>query len=138
MEHRWGRRIVVDIPVLMTNADSSLNRLAQLANLSITGALIKADFLPRVLSRVQIVFGSSLNRQGHLLIIPAYVVHNHQHGIGVEWLESASPAVTDLVGAASAQLLAVQDGHPVSHAITYGSFTGNRAPWVPCKIRRPG
>ncbi len=122
MEHRWGRRIVVDIPVLMTTADSSLNTPAQLANLSITGALIKADLRPRVLSRVQIVFGSSLNRLGHLLIIPAYVVHNHQHGIGVEWLESASPAVTDLVGAASAQLLGVKDGRPIGHGpMTYGS-----------------
>jgi hypothetical protein len=55
MEHRWGRRIAVDIPVKVVAPGVSLMRPAQLADLSVTGALIKAEFTLRVRSRIQIV-----------------------------------------------------------------------------------
>jgi hypothetical protein len=108
MEHRWGRRIVVDIPVYVTAADRSRTMSAQLANLSITGALIRADFRPRVLSHVQIVFASPQGREEDLLSISAYVVHNYRHGIGVEWFAPASPAVSNLVTTGCAQFLPVR------------------------------
>jgi len=104
MEHRWGRRIVVDIPIQMTAAGQSLMRRARLANVSITGALIKADFRPRLLSRVQIVFGSSVDPQADDLSVAAYVARSNRHEIGVEWCELASPALTNLLRAAGAPL----------------------------------
>jgi hypothetical protein len=104
MEHRWGQRIVVDMPIQLIAADKSLTRSAQLANLSITGGFVKADFRPRLLSRVQVVFASALSPPAGALSIDAYIARNSRHGIGVEWCELASPTVTDLLRAAGAQM----------------------------------
>lgn len=90
MEHRWGRRIVVDIPIRIAGADLSPLREARLVNVSITGALVKADYTPRVLSRLEIVIGSSPSHDGDAVRIAAYVARSHRHGIGLEWCESAS------------------------------------------------
>jgi hypothetical protein len=97
MEHRWGRRIVVDMPVQLAAVGISMFRGAQLVNISISGAFIEADFRPRLLSRVQIVFGSSLNPQADALIIAAYVARSNLHGIGVEWCDLASAAATNML-----------------------------------------
>jgi len=103
MEHRWGRRVAVDIPIQVTSEDMLFMREAHLANLSITGAMIRADFRPRLLSRVQIVFGSSTSPQPDAPSIAAYVARNNRHGIGIEWCELASPIVTGLLRAAGAR-----------------------------------
>lgn len=118
MEHRWGRRIAVDIPIQMAAPDASLMGSAQLANLSITGALIKANFKLRVLSRVQIVFESSVRPQDDALSIAAYVARNHRHGIGVEWCEFAPPAVTELLRAVTTQLSTrIERAEPVTSSL---------------------
>jgi hypothetical protein len=70
-----------------------------LANFSVTGAFIKADFGLRVLSRVRIVFASTVQPQQEALSLAAYVARNNRHGVGVEWCELASPAVTALLRA---------------------------------------
>ncbi len=85
MEHRWGRRITVEIPIQMV-AQGSL-RSGLVANLSVTGALIKADYQLRMLTRVQIFFESPTRPQKDALILTAYVAGNYRHGIGVEWSE---------------------------------------------------
>ncbi len=103
MEHRWGRRVAVDIPIQLTSADVLFMREAHLANLSITGAMIRADFRPRLLSRVQIVFGSSLTPEPDSPTIAAYVARNNRYGIGIEWCEVASPIVTELLRTAGAR-----------------------------------
>jgi len=101
MEHRWGRRIVVDVPIQMAAVGNSL-KSALLANLSVTGALIKADFRFRAPPRVRIVFVSSVQPQQEALSLAAYVARHNRHGIGVEWCELASPAVTALLRALTA------------------------------------
>jgi len=100
MEHRWGRRITVEIPIQMV-AQGSL-RSGLVANLSVTGALIKADYQLRMLTRVQIFFESPTRPQKDALILAAYVTGNYRHGIGVEWSELASRSVTELFHAVTA------------------------------------
>jgi len=100
MEHRWGQRIVVDMPVQMTASDAPRSRSAQLINLSMTGAFLKGEFMPRRLSRVQIFFGAVRDAQGEAMGIAAYVTRNHRYGIGVEWSELGSSAVIDMLRAA--------------------------------------
>jgi hypothetical protein len=101
MEHRWGRRIAVEIPIQMVAKGISL-KSALMANLSVTGALIKADCELRVLSRIQILVESPTRPQKDALILAAYVAGNYRHGIGVEWCEWASPRVTELLQAVTA------------------------------------
>jgi hypothetical protein len=88
------------MPVQMIAADQSPMGRAQVANLSITGALIKADFETRLLSRVRIVFESSLVAASEAASIGAYIVRSNRDGIGIEWCEPASPVVMGLLRAA--------------------------------------
>ncbi len=97
MEHRWGRRIEVDIPIHVTLASAPLMKRAQLSNLSMTGGLIKADFKFRVLSRVHVVFGPLLNDLSATPNLTGYVARDYRHGIAVEWFGWSSPAVTDFL-----------------------------------------
>ena len=97
MEHRWGRRIDVDIPIHVTLAGTPLMKRAQLSNLSMTGGLIKADFKFRVLSRVYVVFGPLLSDLAATPSLTGYVARDYRHGIGVEWFGWSSPAVTDFL-----------------------------------------
>jgi hypothetical protein len=115
MEHRWGRRIVVDMPIQVAAVSMSPIRRAQLVNLSITGAFIEADFRPRLLSRVQIMFGLSPSPQADALSIAAYVARNNRHGFGVEWCELSGVDAAYLWRAAGVQ----------SYRLTQLSLTGS-------------
>ncbi len=112
MEHRWGRRIAVDIPIRIGLPGGSPSTRARIANFSVTGALIKADFALRVRSRIHIVVDTAPRPAPYCISVEAFVTHNHRHGIGVEWCELASPGVTALMRAAitggSMNRLAVQ------------------------------
>ena len=100
MEHRWGRRIGVNIPVQICAPDARLVRRAYLANLSITGALVQAEFRLRTRSRIRIVvLDSAVPRHIVALSVEAFVTHDHLHGIGVEWCDLAPAAVRDLLRA---------------------------------------
>ncbi len=104
MEHRWGRRMAVEIPIQMVAKGSSLTS-ALIANLSVTGALIKADCQLCMRSRVQVFVESPTRPQKDALILAAYVAGNCRHGIGVEWDDLASPRVTQLLQAVTASPL---------------------------------
>ena len=51
MEHRWGERVGVDIPVRITGHPFTV-RTGRLSNLSVSGAFIRADVDVRPLSRI--------------------------------------------------------------------------------------
>ena len=128
MEHRWGQRMVVDIPIRMTIANTLLWMQARLENLSVTGALVTADRIPRLLSLVQIVIGTWPSRLGHDLSINAYVARHYRHGIGVEWCESASTTVTELLKAARDPSLSRQHARVVNFAKSPAVFAGDDRP----------
>ena len=98
MEHRWGRRIAVDIPIQIATAGAA-QAGAQLANLSFTGTLIKAEFLLRIRCRILIALKRPYRLEGELSHIAALVTHNHAQGIGVEWCEMGSATVIQLLRA---------------------------------------
>jgi hypothetical protein len=106
MEHRWGQRIALKIPVQITFADRSLERKAELTNLSITGALIKVDFAPRILSRLEILIEASIRYASDSVSIAAYVARYHRLGLGVEWCGPGSRRLIELLRLAVAQSLA--------------------------------
>ena len=53
MEHRWGERVGVDIPVRITGHPFTV-RTGRLSNLSVSGAFIRADVDVRPLSPAQL------------------------------------------------------------------------------------
>jgi hypothetical protein len=96
MEHRWGDRVGVDIPVRLT-AFPFVRREGQLANVSASGALIRGDGIEfRVLSRIEVLI-LPMREKDKVSRIQAYITRTLQDGIGVAWCESAPRAIMDLL-----------------------------------------
>jgi hypothetical protein len=102
MEHRWGQRVGVDIPVRITGHPFSV-RIGRLSNLSVSGAFIKADFDLRLLSRIQVAIELPHRSRHDAPIIAAYVARKNKDGIGVEWCEFAPPDVTRMLQSITAR-----------------------------------
>jgi hypothetical protein len=100
MEHRWGERVGVDIPVRLTVRPFSV-KTGHLTNLSLSGAFIKGGVDVRVLSRIQVVIEVPSRFKHATPIVSAYVARKFKDGIGVEWCEFAPQAVIDLIRSVS-------------------------------------
>jgi hypothetical protein len=72
-------------------------RTGRLANLSVSGAFIKADFDVRLLSRIQVAIELPQRSRHDAPLIAAYVARKYKDGIGVEWCEFAPPDITRLL-----------------------------------------
>lgn len=106
MEHRWGERLLVDVPVrVSTHAFSQ--REGILRNLSVSGALLVSDLDARVLARVQIHVVNHHRRVHESPGIQAFVARRYRHGFGLEWCEFAPSAISELLRAAQR--------HPFAH-----------------------
>jgi hypothetical protein len=104
MEHRWGERVGVDIPVRLTVRPFSV-KSGRLTNLSLSGAFIKGGVDVRVLSRIQVVIEVPSRFKHATPIVSAYVARKFKDGIGVEWCEFAPQAVIDLIRSVSPRRL---------------------------------
>jgi hypothetical protein len=98
MEHRWGQRVPVDFPVRVTALRFSV-RDGRLSDLSVSGALVKAELEARVLARIQIALVLPLWSKHESPIIEAYVTRRHRNEFGIEWCEFAPRAVSELLRA---------------------------------------
>jgi hypothetical protein len=98
MEHRWGERLQVDFPVRVIAHRFSV-RGGRLADLSVSGALVKAEFEARLLSRIQVAIDLPLWPKHESPIVEAYVARRHKHEFGIEWCEFAPRAVSELLRA---------------------------------------
>jgi hypothetical protein len=96
MEHRWGERVQVDFPVRVTALRFSV-RGGQLADLSVSGALVNADLDARLLSRVQVAIILPSWAKHESPMVEAYVTRKHKDGFGIEWCEFAPPCVSELL-----------------------------------------
>ena len=82
MEHRWGRRIAVDIPVEL-QTHGGIVTAGRMLNISRTGALIKVQAALPLFARVDIhVNGHSMS---------SYVARTDGDLLGVEWCDSTMP-----------------------------------------------
>ena len=102
MEHRWGERVGVDIPVRVT-AHPFVVRAGRLSNLSVSGAFIKADFDLRLLSRIHVAIELPQRSKHEAPTVTAYVARKFKDGIGIEWCEFAPPAINQLLQSFSAR-----------------------------------
>src|SRR5882757_3259784 len=86
MEHRWGERVQVDFPIRVIAHRFSV-REGRLADLSVSGALVKTDFEARLLSRIQVAIDLPLGPKHESPIVEAYVTRRYKHEFGLEWCE---------------------------------------------------
>jgi hypothetical protein len=98
MEHRWGERVGVDLPVRIT-AHPLFVRHGRITNLSVSGASIKADFDLRLLARIQVVIEIPHRMRNEAPSIAAYVTRISKTRIGIEWCEFAPRVVSELLAA---------------------------------------
>jgi hypothetical protein len=96
MEHRWGERIVVDIPVQVSVPPLAIGS-GRVQNLSISGAWISGRFDLQPLARALVIFDLSIGGNPETLPIACYVARVRAEGIGVEWRELAPQIVSDLL-----------------------------------------
>jgi hypothetical protein len=96
MEHRWGERIVVDIPV-QVSVPPLIIGIGRITDISISGAWISGRFDLPPLARAFIVFDLSLGGARESLPLACFVARVRAEGMGVEWRELAPQIVSDLM-----------------------------------------
>jgi hypothetical protein len=104
IEHRWGERVRVNIPVLVSAvALSGIDSCIK--NISLSGALINSacDLRLHSLIEVSIELPSPSRR---IAVIKAHVSRKLKEGVGVEWCEFAPSIVKDLLRSPSVRMLA--------------------------------
>jgi hypothetical protein len=121
MEHRWGQRHAFDQMVLLRAAGWRVP--ARVKDISISGAYLRCAIPDPGVVRVRVDF----RRHSHVAELIAYVVRRTADGIGVEWGEFGSQAVSRL-------LSRVQPGSEESFDISPGC---SRVPAISRGSRRP-
>lgn len=101
-ESRWGDRVNVNIPVKVS-ADAFAGADGCMKNLSLSGALMKADVDLRLNSLVEVSIKMPSPSQ-RAEAITAYVSRKVKEGVGVEWCEFAPSVVKDLLRSPSIPL----------------------------------
>ncbi|HEY6455929.1 MAG TPA: hypothetical protein VIY90_11685 [Steroidobacteraceae bacterium] len=96
MEHRWGTRHAVHIPVRVTAAHSSVASIGRITNLSLSGGFI-AGFGFRPLSRIHVSLDYPLLLQRPVERLAAFVARVCEEGAGIVWCEFAPRAVAELL-----------------------------------------
>jgi hypothetical protein len=100
MEHRWGERVNVDLPIRLELAGELLGQ-GRLRNASISGAFIATASKLPVLAAVDVVLQIPAVPGGRLAL-PASVVRRDEGGVGIEWRDMACESVVALLRRADA------------------------------------
>jgi hypothetical protein len=102
MEHRWGERVGVDLPVRITGHPFAV-RTGRLSNLSVSGAFIRSDLDVRLLARIVVAIELPHRPKRDAPLIPAFVARKFKDGIGIEWCEFKPPAINRLLQTSTAR-----------------------------------
>jgi hypothetical protein len=98
LEHRWGERVRVNIPVRVEAAALS-GANGCVTDLSLSGALIKSDCDLRLhtLIEVSMALPAPSTRTA---VIKAHVSRKLKEGVGIEWYDFAPNIIRDLLRSA--------------------------------------
>jgi hypothetical protein len=94
MEHRWGERIRVNLPVYVS-AGAIAGFDGCMKNLSLSGALMKSDWDLRLHSLIEVHI--TLPPSPRVDIVKAQVSRKLKEGVGIEWCEFAPTIIKDLL-----------------------------------------
>jgi hypothetical protein len=98
MEHRWGERVRVNIPVHVSAA-AVAGFGGCMKNLSLSGALVKSDCELRLHSQIEVHI--ELPSPPCIAIVKAHVSRKLKEGVGIEWCEFAPTIVKNLLRSSS-------------------------------------
>ena len=105
MEHRWGQRVTLEIPVRLFVGGRLLGR-GLLRNVSISGALIETSLELPVFTNLVVSLPSVSEVAPDSPELAANGVRRVPGGIAVEWRDMACPAIVALLERATGQPLA--------------------------------
>src|SRR5260370_42610783 len=94
IEHRWGRRFRVNIPVRAAVSSSEIE--CRLRNLSLSGALMKSEHEVRLNTLIEVIISLPLLAEGRATG-KAHVTRKLSQGVAIEWREVAPHAVKQLL-----------------------------------------
>jgi hypothetical protein len=121
MEHRWGQRVTLEVPVRLLLAGRVLGR-GIVRNASISGALIETPLELPLFTNLVVALPTTSEVANTSQELAACVVRRAPGGIAVEWRDMACPAIVTLLervtGRQAARLL-------VDEAFARGSGTGS-------------
>jgi hypothetical protein len=95
MEHRWGERVRVNIPVHVSAA-AVAGFGGCMKNLSLSGALVKSACELRLHSLIEVHIELP-SPSPCIAIVKAHVSRKLKEGVGIEWCEFAPTIVKDLL-----------------------------------------
>ena len=95
LEHRWGDRVCLNMQVVVSTAALARSH-GCLKNLSLSGALVKADQELRLhaIVEVHILLPTP---QARIAVVKAHVARKVTEGAGIEWFEFAPQTIKDLL-----------------------------------------
>ena len=98
MEHRWGQRIVTDVPVYLVGSPAAIG-VGRILNVSTTGALVQTRLPLPLLSLVYLETAGTGSSIGPIGWLAGCVVRDGAGKIGIEWCDADSDAVLRLLAA---------------------------------------
>lgn len=93
MDHRWGHRVPVDFDVEIACGPHG-SGMGRMENASASGAFVRTSFHPPLLAHISLIVRSGTCNRTDIHEMTAYVVRQTRRGIGIEWSEFASAAVS--------------------------------------------
>jgi hypothetical protein len=99
LEHRWGERVRVNIPIRVQTALSP-EAEGCMKNLSLSGALVRSNCDLRLHSLIEVSIALP-PPSSHTAVIRAHVSRKFKEGVGLEWYEFAPNIIKDLVRSAA-------------------------------------
>jgi hypothetical protein len=96
MEHRWGQRIVTDMPVCIVGSPAAIG-VGRVLNMSTTGALVQTRLPLPLLSLVYLETAGTRSCVGPIERLAGCVVRHGAREIGIEWCDADSCAVLRLL-----------------------------------------
>ena len=100
MEHRWGQRIVLEVPVRLELKHRKLGP-GLLRNASISGAFIETSAELPLFTNLVVALPAVSRTGEHTAELVACVVRVTPDGFAVEWRDMACPAVEAMLEKAS-------------------------------------
>jgi len=99
MEHRWGRRIAIKIPVRLI-VESGDPVIGETQNISISGAFVQTARPVPLWARLEVEVILPGQRERRPERVAAHVMRRARDGVAIEWCDLAPQAVRALVLAA--------------------------------------
>jgi PilZ domain len=98
LEHRWGERVRVNIPVRVETADLPAAN-GRMKNLSLSGALMESDVDLRLHTLIEVTIALPVPST-RTAVIKAHVSRKLEKEVGIEWYEFAPNIIRDLLRSA--------------------------------------